>query len=489
MENFKLTEGCAVSLDIIRSTDKFKKTKNPQKLYQIVDKIQKAIEYAISSTNGIIVHYTGDGALVFFEDIFGMTSVEQAIRFGLDFSNIWRRWKKVFDELNKYDFRIAIDYGKVVMRDDGGLWSGLALNRACKIRIKGNDENRVIITNRVFKRIPKTSFLKEVFFEIPDTLLPNEYYAKKLYSTSLLQNNEKAQLIIDSPFKEHKPDKTLEWAVCVLGIDKKAYQIEIVLESINQQSFMPKSVFLVSDNQTIKHFEKAINNLEKNKYHFQIVFIEKDELENTNRAAVRNYLQNIAIRDDTNFDIVCFLDGDTVVKRSVFEKAYKIFCTNKNCMISAPRIDFDYSLGRPESILFSKLFLDYETLQYSTYAGMRTSFYSEPLKKDKRNNVSAASSLKFLPSYLLFVPVHIINELGVWDVNFEGWGEEDIDYTFRAYKKGYSMIMPSIPNYLTMHLSHEIGNSDSLLTNAEYLLSKYPELREERTGFYKALGF
>lgn len=481
MDNFKLTKGSAVSLDIIGSTDKFKKTKNPQKLYQIVDKVQKAIEYAISSTNGIVVHYTGDGALVFFEDIFGMTSVEQAIRFGLDFSNIWRRWKKVFDKLNDYDFRIAIDYGKVVMRDDGGLWSGLALNRACKIRIKGNDENRVIITNRVFKRIQNTSLFKEVFFEIPKKLIPKKHYAKKLYSTRL-QINEKAQTIIDTPLKKHEPEKTLEWAVCVLGIDKKPYQIEIVLESINQQSYVPKCVFLLSD-------KEAIQYLGKNKYHFQIVFIDKDEPENTNRAVVRNMLQDRAIRDDTNFDVICFLDGDTVVKRSVFEKTYNIFCTNKNCMISAPRIDFDYSLGMTESVLFSKLFLDYETLQYSTYSGTRTSFYSEPLKKDKRNNVSAAYSLKFLPSYLLFVPVHIINELGVWDVNFEGWGEEDIDYTFRAYKKGYSMIMPSIPNYLTMHLSHEIGNSDSLLTNAEYLLSKFPELREERTGFYKALGF
>lgn len=481
MENFKLTEGSAVSLDIIGSTKRFQEDKDPKKLYQIIDKVHKAIEYAISSTNGRVVRYTGDGALVFFEDIFGMTSVEQAIGFGLNFSNIWRRWKKVFEELSKYNFRISIDYGEVVMRDDGGLWSGLALNRACKIRLKENDKNRVIITNDVFERLIDASLYKQVFVEIPNSLIAEKCDAEKLYSTSL-QYTEKAQSIIDAPDKKQEPIRTLEWAVCVLGIAKKAYQIEIVLASIDQQSYVPKCVFLVSD-------RKVIQYIRTNKYHFQIVFIDEDELENTTRAAVRNYLQDRAMEADKGFDIVCFLDGDTVVKRLVFEKAYNIFCTNKNCMISAPRIDFDYSFKMFESRLFSRLFLASEAPQHTTFSGTRTSFYSEPLKKDKRNNIFAASGLKFLSSYLLFVPVHIINDIGAWDVNFEGWGEEDIDYTFRAYKKGYSMIMPSIPNYLTMHLSHDIGNSASLLTNAEYLLSKYPELREERTGFYKALGF
>ena len=144
---------------------------------------------------------------------------------------------------------------------------------------------------------------------------------------------------------------------------------------------------------------------------------------------------------------------------------------------------------------FTDEFLESTDTDYSQYTRMRSPYYFEAKSDDfdaksddKESNKYIGERPKFLASYMLFVPVQLIRMIGDWDENFTGWGEEDIDYTFRAYKKGFSLMMPSLDNYISLHLSHEIGETESLLKNAEYLLSKYPELREERSASYKAIG-
>lgn len=490
METIKLTKGSAVSLDIIGSTKIFtdiavndKESKNHQ-IYRIVDKINKAIKHALGASNGEIVHYTGDGALLFFEDVDEMTSVEQAIRFSLDFSCKWRRWKTIFEDLRKWNlnFRISIDYGDVVMRDDGGLWSGLVLNHACKIRLKGLDENRVVITENVKKVLSRASFYEYMFSEVPSDLIEEECGIGKLYSTALINNNYYYEVINSTPNAIPAPEKKLNWAVCITGIFKAKYQIEIVLNSINLQSYLPEYVIVVCE-------KDAVNSIKREDYQFKIDLKDKDSLKSTSRSAARNYLQTYVARELKNCEMICFLDGDTVLKQSVFKRAYYIYNTHRDCMISAQRIDFDYPLEMRDALFYSKVFLEFDTIQYTQYSGTFSgSVYNDVVEKDKQNNISAVKSRKFLSSYLLFVPMRYINKLSAWDENFEGWGEEDIDYTFRAYKMGCSMILPLLPDFLSLHLSHEIGDASSLLTNAQYLLSKYPELRDERTGFYEVLG-
>ena len=191
---------------------------------------------------------------------------------------------------------------------------------------------------------------------------------------------------------------------------------------------------------------------------------------------------------DEEYEVICFLDGDTIPKPSVFEITNNIIKTNTECLISVPRIEFDYPLNHVDIKRFTDEFLESTDTDYSQYTRMRSPYYFESKSGDKESNKYIGERPKFLASYMLFVPIQVIRMIGDWDENFTGWGEEDIDYTFRAYKKGFSLMMPSLDNYISIHLSHEIGDIVSLLENAEYLLSKYPELREERSAFYKAIG-
>ena len=481
MKNIKWTKGSAVSLDIQRFTQiieqlaKERKEDTDYHLYQLIEKMHNAIEYSISSTGGEIVHYTGDGALIFFEDYYGMTSAEQAIRFGLDFSCIWRKWKNCFEYLADINFRICIDYGSVVMREVGGLWSGLVLNKVCKIKHKKDEclKNRVVVTEAVMDALPQKSFYKKIF------ILADGYYITGSRGISdTLSINQGINILSGKT----NTREMLDWAVCIAGIDRDSCRLERVLKSIYYQSCIPKTVLIVGEKTSIDSL------LSKYKYPFKVKVIDEGLLKNTNRASIRNYLQHYVLGMDEEYEVICFLDGDTIPKPSVFEITNNIIKTNTECLISVPRIEFDYPLNHVDIKRFTDEFLESTDTDYSQYTRMRSPYYFESKSGDKESNKYIGERPKFLASYMLFVPVQLIRMIGDWDENFTGWGEEDIDYTFRAYKKGFSLMMPSLDNYISLHLSHEIGETESLLKNAEYLLSKYPELREERSAFYKAIG-
>ena len=317
MENARYTKGSAVSLDIINSTQIFRRMETLE-LYQLVDKMHKAIEYAIKQTNGKVVHYSGDGALLFFEDGNGTTSAEEAIRFGLDYSNIWRKMKCCFDELRSVNFRISIDYGNVIMRDDGGLWSGLVLNYACKIRVDKNSENRVIVTEKVIKALPDKSFYLKVFQKID--MDDSVGSGRRLYIMRPIPDFND-----DNPSRARlKPAQLLKWGVCISGVNKKKEHLEIVLNAIERQSYIPEVVLIVGDSNDIEDIRK------KYSFAFAIIIIDQYTLENTNRAAIRNILQNRVLKEFGFLDVVCFLDGDTVISPFVFECANNIFKTKIN---------------------------------------------------------------------------------------------------------------------------------------------------------------
>ena len=489
MENIKLTNGTVVSLDMIGSTKLFESIKDGDnepaeyKRFQIIEKMHTAIEYILEPTDGMIVHYTGDGALIFFEDKYPATSAEQSIIFGIDFSCIWRRWKQCFTFLNSVDFRISIDYGNVIMRNDGGLWSGLVLNYASKIRHSKDEQfaNRVIVTEKVMKVLPQKSLFKKIFGQ--DYKYNCTRSDKQLFfaSPSNISNDFEHR---DNP---NKPLEKQKWAVCIVAIDIKQYQIIKTLESIKIQSLLPEHVVVVCDTDIGKALLSARG------YPFEVHVIDKDSLGSTSRSSVRNVLVRRVMKDFKECDVICFLDGDTVLKPSIFKYAYHLLKCNNKCMISAPRIDFDHTLDEKESIYFSNLFLyDYE-IRYDDSFKWKTPFYFDKKvdkkeEEEKRNVSNAVNAVSFLPSYFLIARKEIIRDIGEWDENFEGWGEEDIDYTYRAHKMGYELLKPNLPDFKTLHLSHEIGDSSSFIKNAEYLLSKYPELREERYSFYKAIG-
>jgi len=78
-------------------------------------------------------------------------------------------------------------------------------------------------------------------------------------------------------------------------------------------------------------------------------------------------------------------------------------------------------------------------------------------------------------------------EIGCWDENFVGWGEEDIDFSFRLSQLGLTPILLTSDNANSYHLEHKIDyetNAFTLRENARYLLSKFPQIAEYRRDAY-----
>ena len=76
----------------------------------------------------------------------------------------------------------------------------------------------------------------------------------------------------------------------------------------------------------------------------------------------------------------------------------------------------------------------------------------------------------------------------MWDENFFGWGEEDIDFSYRLYQHGLVPIFLASRNAACYHLDHPVDhekNTSTLCANARYLLKKFPEIVEHRRQAYR----
>lgn len=450
--------GVAVSLDICNSTSILEEFRDEFLIHEVVDKVYKAINYSLCNSSGQLVRYTGDGALIFFRDSIAISSTDNAINFAINFINIWKRCSNWFSSLSKLKFRVCLDRGQVMTNSDGGLWSGLTLNRASKMRTSNNlYECRVTVSKSVVDSIMKDSFYFNLFKETGICTIGKTNI--KLYNITFDDIEETTQL--------PKCVKTVPICLCIIGIGTSISRIKCVLSSINHQTLLPKMVFLAT----------TITDKINENYNFNLKIIAEENLERIERAFVRNNLMQHALQYES-MEMICFLDGDTIISSSCIEIAYNLFKSENNCVISLPRIDFDVPLDDIEVKKISAYFLNHDKsfhLNQYLYGGSIT--------------LGNLDSYAFLGSYVLFVPTQIVNKIGLWDTNFKSWGEEDIDFTYRIFSKGYRLLIPQIKGFLSLHLSHDIIEDTNFLENAKYLLSKYPDLKSYRKQFYALLGF
>jgi hypothetical protein len=85
---------------------------------------------------------------------------------------------------------------------------------------------------------------------------------------------------------------------------------------------------------------------------------------------------------------------------------------------------------------------------------------------------------------------HVI-ENGLWDERFLGWGEEDMDFSYRMFSAGLRPVLPLGTPLRAYHLDHPVDverNRATLRSNAAYLLQKWPHLRACRLPAYANYG-
>lgn len=480
--NIEEKYGTVVSIDVTNST-KLSLEQKASAWNKNINCLVDIIDTVLNGTSGEVVRYTGDGALLFFQDSTGAISCDEAVRFSIDLCNSWKRYrsylKDVFIGVDKLEIRIVLDWGKVITHLDGGLWSGNSLNIASKIR---GCNDRVVITE-VVKEKMKNYLYKELFSNVIETAFPNI----KALSIKINHKDDNCDPkgLLDSNIRIIK--KNAKIAICVIGTGSKWYQLEAVLTSLFLQSYKNFQVIVI-----LKEKSEIDVEIEKSYFYKYIDIIKVSEEGAKNRAYARNTVLSKLLN---SVETVCFLDGDTVMGPKCMKIAYNLIESQSDIVFAPPRLDVDTIVNENDALILTNLLQDKRALETVEILGMNASYRSfKIIKKERKESKSVSTeqyyALNFLPSYALFVPVSIINSNGKWDENFENWGEEDIDYTYRIHLNGYRLCMPILPHFVVQHLTHDLsdGTLYTYARNAQYLLSKFPELKPFRSIQYAVIG-
>ncbi|GFO85838.1 glycosyltransferase family 2 protein [Anaerostipes butyraticus] len=479
-------QGVAVSIDMCSSTKKFIEieknkqggnlSRNQIATFQIVEKMYQAIMYAFEPYKNMahIIQFTGDGALLFFSEELGLSTAESAVEFGINFLNIWKKFCVWSDEFKQIVFRVCLEKGEVQTNPISGLWNGLVLNYASKMEHKKRtklDTNRITISEKVMESLLENHVYKYLFLKTEEYKISLD---KKigLYNIEVLDTMQVSALVERNQNKG-KYLKKVPICMCIVATETDYERIEAVLLAIEVQTFLPKYVLIYTSDANVRK-------LKKKSFSFKCkFFLSKISVD---RAHARNILMDYVLKMK-EVEAICFCDGDTLIAPKCIQISYQLFQANKDVVFGMPRIDLDKALSKNEIKYITNIFLARDNYSQPSHLFYWSAEHSMKVAKEITTN------FLYLGSYFLFVPMNICKVVGKWDENFSGWGEEDIDFTYRIFLRGNRLIVPRKEGFLALHLTHESGEDvKEIVDNAKYLLSKYPEMKEYRKLFYQLIG-
>lgn len=270
----------------------------------------------------------------------------------------------------------------------------------------------------------------------------------------------------------------------VIPCHNNARQLYGVLMALRHQSERPQEVVVVDDNSQPGE-ERRLRALSEDfgaGYHK--LQIPKNDMEALGR---RSHARNAGTKClDT--DLVLYLDGDMLLGPKYVEEIKRYHAALQGVYIRGrrscvPRIlqdeGMDACLERitqwhsSSETSWSPAYM-VGVADYAWRRAYRSAYYDK---------------WEWCASSNLSVRNDAISRIGYWDENFVGWGEEDVDFSYRLYRSGLVPLFLSSNNATAYHLEHDIDhkiNRFTLKINARYILSKFPEIVINRKDAYAA---
>jgi glycosyltransferase involved in cell wall biosynthesis len=84
-----------------------------------------------------------------------------------------------------------------------------------------------------------------------------------------------------------------------------------------------------------------------------------------------------------------------------------------------------------------------------------------------------------------------VAQIGYWDEEFLGWGEEDLDFSFRLWRLGLTPLILETDDAASYHLDHQVDHETNRMTladNGRYLVGKFPGIAQHRKEAYGQYG-
>jgi glycosyltransferase involved in cell wall biosynthesis len=198
----------------------------------------------------------------------------------------------------------------------------------------------------------------------------------------------------------------------------------------------------------------------------------------------RSHARNVGTRC-LNTDVVLYLDGDMLLDPEYVEEIKFYHRILPDVYIRGRRFSIPTTF-QATGMQACAVAVRERQLQ-PNISPVEYAVYDESFEWQKVFGQAYRDKWEWCASNNLSVRRDCVVRIGLWDENFLGWGEEDMDFSFRLCRYGLKPISLLSRAAAAYHLEHEINHEVNTLTlrrNAGYLLDKFPEVAPYRREAY-----
>jgi GT2 family glycosyltransferase len=202
----------------------------------------------------------------------------------------------------------------------------------------------------------------------------------------------------------------------------------------------------------------------------------------------RSHARNLGTRC-LNTDIVLYLDGDMLLGpkyveeiklyHAVFDRAY-IRGQRRSISVAWQANGMEICLG---AVAMKQLLTSVPSVGYIARPQGFSGEVVYGAAHCDRWDWCASNNLSVRRAY--------VAQIGYWDEEFLGWGEEDVDFSFRLHRLGLVPLILETDDAASYHLEHQVDretNEVTLRDNGRYLIGKFPGIEEYRRDAYAIYG-
>lgn len=191
-----------------------------------------------------------------------------------------------------------------------------------------------------------------------------------------------------------------------------------------------------------------------NTYHLKILNIKE-----ANRAMARN----VCIKQATG-EIIVFTDDDTIISDDFLKIHYEIHSEQKVVAVGIRK-----QVVIPEDSEYKKMNL--ENIEETAYSGI---YYKQVIEPILQNGVSKNWICSVTGN--MSVEKKELENVGLFDSNFQGWGFEDMELGFRLSREGNRFVLAKgAVNYHIEHKRNRAKMIKEMKENINYFHNKYNE--------------
>lgn len=271
----------------------------------------------------------------------------------------------------------------------------------------------------------------------------------------------------------------------VIPCHNNARQLYGVLSALTYQSIRPEAVIVVDDNSRPAEEQKLRRLCKIFAASYQKLMPPRSDLEALGR---RSHARNAGTKC-LNTDLVLYLDGDMLLGPKYVEEIKYYHAALRRIYMRGQRYCIPPTLQAKgmEACLHEAAKQRLQRVAQSP----RYIVHSSNCIWKRAYGAAYHDKWEWCASNNLSVRTEDVSRVGYWDENFLGWGEEDMDFSFRLHKSGLTPILLISDHAVAYHLEHHVDhkmNASTLKTNARYFLSKFPEIAENRRDAYALYG-